>query len=72
MSQYLAINKNKSQTAQSWLCKLERLFQMQSYGEVQAQVNHMTKFCTRYGLYEFKFAAELILVEVYIAVGDIG
>ena len=25
MSCYLAINKNKSQTAQTWLCKLERL-----------------------------------------------
>jgi len=72
MNQYLAINKNKSQTAQTWLCKLERLFKMQSYGEVQAQVNHMAKFCSKYGLYEFKFAAELILVEVYLAAGDIG
>ena len=72
MSQYLAIHKNKSQTAHSWLCRLERHFQVRAYGEVQAQVNHMVKFCSRYGLYEFKFEAELLLVEVYLAVGDTG
>jgi len=32
----------------------------------------MVKFCGRYGLYEFKFEAELLLVEVYLAVGDCG
>ena len=32
----------------------------------------MTKFCSRYGLYELKFIAELLLVEVYLAIGDIG
>ena len=30
----------------------------------------MVKFCGRYGLHEFKFEAELLLVEVYLAVGD--
>ena len=32
----------------------------------------MTKFCSRYGLYELKFVAELLLVEVYLVIGDIG
>ena len=32
----------------------------------------MVKFCSRYGLHEFKFEAELLLVEVYLAVGDGG
>ena len=32
----------------------------------------MVKFCGRYGLHEFKFEAELLLVEVYLAVGDGG
>ena len=32
----------------------------------------MVKFCGRYGLHEFKFEAELMLVEVYLAVGDSG
>ena len=32
----------------------------------------MVKFCSRYGLYEFKFEAELMLVEVYLAVGETG
>ena len=36
MSQYLAIHKNKSQTGQAWLCRLERHLQVKAYGEVQA------------------------------------
>ena len=64
MHQYLAINKVKSQTAQTWLCKLERLCKMQSFGEASAQVHLMTKFCTKYGLYEFKFQAQFLLVEI--------
>ena len=72
MAQYLSLHKNKSQTAQLWLCRLERHFSVKQYGEVQAQVNHMVKFCGRYGLHEFKFEAELLLVEVYLAVGDGG
>ena len=32
----------------------------------------MVKFCSKYGLYEFKFAAELVLVETYVQAGDIG
>ena len=72
MNQYIVINKNKSHTAQTWLCKIERLLKMQNYGDVQAEVNHMAKFCAKYGFFEFKFAAELILVELYLGVGDIG
>lgn len=72
MNQYIAINKNKAHTAQTWLCKIERLFKMQNYAEVQAEVNLMAKFCAKYGFYEFKFAAELILVDLYLALGDIG
>lgn len=32
----------------------------------------MVKFCSKYGLYEFKIEAELILVQAYVQAGDIG
>jgi len=35
-------------------------------------VNLLVKFCSKYGLYEFKFQAELMMVDVYLAVGDVS
>ena len=32
----------------------------------------MTKFCAKYGLYEYKFKAQIMLVELYVATGNLG
>ena len=42
MQWYLSIHKVKAQTAQTWLCKIERLCNMNSFGEAQAQIHLMT------------------------------
>lgn len=72
MHMYLSIHKVKWQTAQTWLCKLERLFKQKDYTEALTSIHNMTKFCTKYGLYEYKFKALIVLTEIYIATGNSG
>ena len=57
MHMYLSIHKIKWQTAQTWLCKLERLFKQKDYTEALTSIHSLTKFCAKYGLYEYKFKA---------------
>mmetsp|Transcript_8043 Transcript_8043/g.9631 ORF Transcript_8043/g.9631 Transcript_8043/m.9631 type:complete len:117 (-) Transcript_8043:748-1098(-) len=72
LHQYLCLHKVKWQTAQVWLCKLERLVRQKELTEALASVHHMTKFCTKYGLFEYKFRAQAMLTEIYIATGNSG
>ena len=39
MNQYLSIHKAKWQTAQTWLCKLERFFKQKDYTEMLASIH---------------------------------
>ena len=64
LMKYLQINKNKSQTAHAWLCKIERLSVTMNFQEMIANVNEIVKYCFKYGFFEIKIMAELKVVEM--------